>query len=185
MKCQKCGKNEVSFHYSSNINGSVAETYLCSECAAESGYDIANMLDLSSLFGSSQLVDFMLPMHRGSGGFMQLTIPMMQKSAMFPFTLRPGVGMIGQKSACSCCSENGAVSKSNTEIDKEMSKRRELNALMRIAVENEEFEKAAILRDQIKELESKTAPEPTNGPEVGRKLKCDSERTSQDSPPVQ
>ena len=38
MKCENCGKNEVTFVYQSNINGKVSEKHLCSECAEKLGY---------------------------------------------------------------------------------------------------------------------------------------------------
>ena len=38
MKCENCGKNEVTFIYQSNINGKVTEKHLCSECAEKLGY---------------------------------------------------------------------------------------------------------------------------------------------------
>ena len=38
MKCENCGKNEVSFVYRSNINGKVEEKHLCQECAQKLGY---------------------------------------------------------------------------------------------------------------------------------------------------
>ena len=57
MKCQKCGKNEVNFHYTSNVNGAVTEAHLCADCARESGYMQNSMfgarplMDAGSLFG--------------------------------------------------------------------------------------------------------------------------------------
>ena len=33
MKCDRCGKNEATFYYKSNINGRVTETHLCPDCA--------------------------------------------------------------------------------------------------------------------------------------------------------
>jgi protein-arginine kinase activator protein McsA len=65
------------------------------------------------------------------------------------------MGAHGQENTCSCGIEEKAKTLLNVEIDEDMSKRRELNAQMRIAVENEEFEKAAELRDKIKELEAR------------------------------
>ena len=38
MKCENCGKNEVTFVYQSNINGKITEKHLCSECAEKLGY---------------------------------------------------------------------------------------------------------------------------------------------------
>jgi len=148
MKCQKCGKNEVNFHYSSNVNGCVTEMHLCSKCAIESGYDIGQMLDLGNIF------DGMLPLRGGIGGFMPLAIPVMQNNAIVPVAIHPRIGMIEQGNPCDCGCGKNTAQVTNTEIDEEMSKRRELNMQMRAAIESEEFEKAALLRDKIKELEA-------------------------------
>jgi len=167
MKCQKCGINEVSFHHSTNVNGCVTETHLCSKCAAESGYDIEKLFELGNIF------DGMLLMQGGINGFLPVAISNSQANTMFPFTMRPLTGMIEQGAACDCgCGSTAKAS--NIEVDEEMKKRRELNALMRAAVAAEEFEKAAELRDQIRAIEA------------GGLQKCDSETTTtQDSPTAQ
>jgi len=168
MKCQKCEKNEVNFHYSSNVNGYVTETHLCSGCATESGYDIDKMFDFENIFGG------MLPMRRRVGGFLPVAIPVIEAGAMFPFTFRPRAGMIEKQSTCGCgCSETAqgkipqeetaqgetaqdvtAKKEAKVEVDEKMSKLRELNMQMRTAVEKEEFERAAELRDEIKALKA-------------------------------
>jgi len=125
------------------------------------------MLELGNIF------DGMIPARNGISGFMPLAIPVMQNNTFFPFTMQPLIGMMEQGSPCDCGCGKGLTRETNAEVDEEMSKRRELNMQMRIAVENEEFEKAAELRDKIKELEA------------GRRTKCNSETTSQDSPTAQ
>ena len=71
MKCEHCGKNEVSFVYRSNINGKVEEKHLCSECAEKLGYtqkvaaqSRSMMQDFfgNSFFGGGLLNDFFSPM---------------------------------------------------------------------------------------------------------------------------
>ena len=173
MKCQKCGKNEVNFQYTSNVNGCVTETNLCALCAAESGFDIGQMLDLGHQSELRNIFDGMFPTRNGISGFMPMAIPVIQSNTIFPFTTQSHRGMIVNSDPCGCGCGNNPTKVSNVEVDEEMSKRRELNAMMRAAVEKEDFEKAAELRDQIKDLEAR------------RDLKCDSETTSQDSPPVQ
>ena len=70
MKCENCGKNEVTFVYQSNINGKVTEKHLCSECAEKLGYtqEIAahsqRMMQNffgNSIFGNSFFDDFFSP----------------------------------------------------------------------------------------------------------------------------
>jgi len=165
MKCQKCGKNEVCFHYTSSVNGCVTEKHLCSQCAAELGYDVEQMFDIGDIFGA------MLPMRGHRGAFMPIAIP---ASAVLPFIARPHPDSVGRGDAQMCSCGQGLAEDANNGIDEEMSKRRELNAQMRIAIDNEEFEKAAELRDQIRVLEA------------GRISKCDTATTnSQDSQTAQ
>ena len=38
MRCDRCGKNEATFYYKSNINGKVTQVHLCPQCAEELGY---------------------------------------------------------------------------------------------------------------------------------------------------
>jgi len=148
MKCQNCGKNEVNFHYSSNINGNVTETYLCSECAAKSGYDIGRLFETGGAF------DEFFPMPGWSGGFLPIAIPVMDVSPGLSFMARPGIRRLAQQAGLSDCGCGaGADGCQSPQVDDEMKKRRELYMQMRTAAENEEFEKAAELRDKIKELE--------------------------------
>jgi len=125
MRCNNCGRNEVNFHYSSSINGCVTETNLCSECAQQAGYDLASMFDYTFL--------------------------------MLPFTMRPVRGMIADRAVsapniCGCGCKNSTVEETKVEVDEVMKQRRELNIQMKAAVDTEDFETAAKLRDRIKEL---------------------------------
>ena len=70
MKCENCGKNEVTFVYQSNVNGKVTEKHLCSECAEKLGYTqkiaahsqrmMQNFFG-NSIFGNSFFDDFFSP----------------------------------------------------------------------------------------------------------------------------
>ena len=54
MLCQNCGKNEATTHIKQFINGDMAESHLCSDCASHLGYsDMFSGfgLNLSELFG--------------------------------------------------------------------------------------------------------------------------------------
>lgn len=55
MICQVCNKNTATIHYKSSINGSVNEKYLCSECAAKSGIGEKNKT--SGMFHTIDIVD--------------------------------------------------------------------------------------------------------------------------------
>ena len=158
MKCQNCGKNEVNFHYSSNVNGCVTETNLCSECAEGAGYDMNALLNKGGMF--SELFSVF-----GGGGLLPAAMPglaMISPSTAFPRIMRirmgpaemyaPQMFSTAQIPACGCGCQSPPASTGDVKTDEAMTKRRELNMQMRKAVENEDFEKAAELRDKIKEL---------------------------------
>ena len=146
MKCQNCGKNEVNFHYSSNVNGCVTEEHLCSECAASSGYDMEQMFSFGNVFNG------FFPVFGGRNDY----FPMMLSSG-FGIPVRFAIPLI-EANPCAAdnrrtCSERAAVDQ-DVKVDDEMKARRELTMQMRKAAENENFEKAAELRDKLKEMES-------------------------------
>lgn len=163
MKCQHCGKNEVSFVYRSNINGVTEEHCLCGECAEKLGYTqrlaargqqmMENFFDsdpFSGFFGGS----FLSPMPSLLGRMNHLLAenPFDDFFADMPaLTASP----VQEKSA-----EETAPQKSDLVTPEEQGRfahLRQLNALrqeMKRAVRQENFERAAELRDQIRDLES-------------------------------
>ena len=148
MKCQNCGNSKTNFHYSSNVNGCVTETHLCSECAAKSGYDFERVFNMESVF------DDFFPFSTRSAF---LPIPFFGFGLESPFGLLPEFGLQTTECKCDGSCEASDQEKPTVEADAEMQKRREINALreqMRLAADNEEFEKAAELRDQIRLMEN-------------------------------
>ena len=146
MKCQNCGKNEVNFHYSSNVNGCVTETHLCSECAAKTGYGLESMFDTKSILNGL----FAFSMNH-------TLRPMLGFSIAPEYIAWPQMGLTEKECACGGACGVPVQENPNAEIDGEMQKRREVNVIreqMRLAAEREDFEKAAQLRDQIRQLEA-------------------------------
>ena len=155
MKCENCGKNEVTFVYQSNINGKVTEKHLCSECAEKLGYTqkiaahsqqmMQNFFG-NSLFGSSFFDDFFSPMPSLMGR-------MLEDPFDDFFTDMPAL--------CAAPVQQEAQKKTDDLVGKEEQSRfaymRKLNALkmeMKKAVHQENFERAAELRDEIHALEA-------------------------------
>ena len=150
MKCQKCEK-EANFHYQSNINGEISEYHLCEGCAHEqelaTAFSYESRPAFGGFFGGAELLDSFftgnLTPFSGRSLFSPATIPI--RLAFFPTA--PEI------------STNSA--KKNTDnipntADAELSAKREISALrgqLRSAVEAEQFEKAAELRDKIRGLE--------------------------------
>ena len=143
MKCERCGKNEVSVYLTSNINGNVTEKNLCADCAhvlgvrtgaGSFGPDLFN-----SFFGGS-----LLPQRQRSYGMSP------GFGILFPAVLMPtqGIETSAEPKAAPCHTD--------IKVDAEVQKRREINMLreqMRQAAEAEDFEKAAQIRDSLKKLE--------------------------------
>ena len=158
MKCEHCGKNEVTFVYRSNINGNVEEKHLCSECAEQLGYTqrvnahsqrmMQNFFGGGSLFGSSFFDDFFSPMPSLMGR-------MLEDPFDDFFADMPAL------SAAPARQQPQTETKKDDLVDKEEQSRfsylRQLNALkmeMKKAVHQENFERAAELRDEIHKLEA-------------------------------
>ena len=162
MKCQHCGKNEATFYYKSNINGTVTEQHLCADCARELGYadGMANAFSgfgsfNRSLFGGFD--DLFAPMPALAGNFFEPFEAMDRQFArMFPQlgqrqrgSVPAGPGRTGAERV----RQRSGVRRGAPEADRE----RRMNALrteLNQAIQTENFERAAQLRDQIHGLES-------------------------------
>ena len=149
MKCQKCGKEEVNFHYSSNINGEIREIRLCSGCAAEAGYTEA-FTGPDEMF--SEVFNGFI--RQGSAFFplFGMDMPMHSMFGVRPSSIvrAPVAGAMHESTAAPPRSEI------KVEIDEKMQKRREINMLreqMRQAADTDDFEKATELRDKIRSME--------------------------------
>ena len=157
MKCENCGKNEVTFVYQSNINGQVTEKHLCSECAEKLGYTqkiaahsqrmMQNFFG-NSLFGNSFFDNFFSPVPTlmGRRNWM-LEDPFDDFFSEMPALCASPVEQEQQK----------ADDLVNREEQSRFAYMRQMNALkmeMKKAVHQENFERAAELRDQIHQLEA-------------------------------
>ena len=159
MKCENCGKNEVTFVYQSNINGKITEKHLCSECAEKLGYSqkiashsqrmMQNFFG-NSLFGDGFPDDFFAPMPSLLGRMNR----MLENPFDDFFSDMPAL------SAAPAQREEAKEEKKDDLVGREEQSRfaymRQLNALkmeMKKAVHQENFERAAELRDQIHSLE--------------------------------
>lgn len=140
MKCTNCGKNIASYHYKYNINGKVTEAHLCTECAAELGED-------QSFFGLGRFFSASFdPLDRLFDSFFR------------PFTFAPAyaAGIAADEEEEIRQTEPAPQTPSGSAVDPELNRRREINALkieMLTAAQNEEYERAAELRDRLRELE--------------------------------
>ena len=146
MRCDRCGKNEATFYYKSNINGKVTQVHLCPQCAEELGYtDSFRSAGMTGgLFGVffSRLFGMLEPFFNGFGSRMLTEFP-------------EPVDVLGQARESTPAAEEQGDLLPRDEQDA-LTKQRKRNALqtqLNLAVEEERFEEAAKLRDELKALE--------------------------------
>lgn len=159
MKCEHCGKNEVSFVYQSNVNGKVTEKHLCGQCAEQLGYlkqiraqsrSMQSFMN-EGLWGRSLLDDFFAPMPE----WMNRMNRMLESPFEDFFAEMPALNFHGDAKAEPLQPKQEELV--SPEEQAGFSNERKLNALrveMRQAVEQEKFERAAELRDQIRAMEA-------------------------------
>lgn len=154
MKCENCGKNEVTFVYQSNINGHVEEKHLCAGCAEKLGYtrQVAahSQRMMQSLFGGGFLEDFFSPRPLLLGGRNWMDDPFDDF-----FADMPALGAARAKQEAPAAEETGGLV--SREEQGRFAKMRQANALrmeMKKAARHEDFERAAQLRDQLRALEA-------------------------------
>ena len=170
MLCEKCGKNEATIHYSEIINGKKKSYTLCSECADKLGIsDISAPFDG---FGATSLLSGIFGEAFPTAGIAKRTPTSEKQCPTCGSTLREiaDAGKVG----CAECyrtfrSElaptirriHGRVSYKGTSPEASAETKAEtvseadaLRAELYEAIKNEEFERAALLRDKIKSLES-------------------------------
>ncbi len=165
MICQNCGKREANTHIKQIINGDMAESHLCSDCARHLGYsDMFSGfdLDLADFFGGL-LGDMMSPARLSSGkrcpkcgaSFDDIVregkVGCSQCYEEFYEKLRPSIQRIHGKIKHSGKTARAASYRERLESKEE--KIETLTRLMEEAAAARNFEEAARLRDEIKEME--------------------------------
>ena len=146
MRCDRCGKNEATFYYTSNINGKVTQVHLCHQCAEELGYtDSFRSAGMTGgLFGDffSRPFGMLEPFFSGLGSRMLTEFP-------------EPVDVLGQARESTPAQEDTGDLLPRDEQDA-LTRQRKRNALqtqLNLAVKEERFEEAAKLRDELKALE--------------------------------
>ena len=170
MKCQKCGKKQADTHIKRVINGAFEEYDLCSECAKDLGYtnmfnDFAGELSggFNSLLGS--FFSNALPARSQATrcevcgtGYSDIAQTGMMGCAncytIFADQLMPTIKRVHGNTIH--CGKHSVFAEKEEKITGDEPKENPVEALkaqLKVAIENQEFEKAAELRDKIKEME--------------------------------
>jgi len=162
MVCQRCKKRQATVHLTEIVKSEKREKHLCEKCAADEGVTVKQHVPLNELLsnflvaqaGAQQMADISCPEcgmtfieYRNHG---LLGCPRdydVFEKALAPMIERAHEG--GTNHVGKTPKQHGSDG-ANQERDLQRL-RKELNA----AVQREDYEKAAKLRDQLQELESK------------------------------
>lgn len=174
MICEKCKKNQATFHYKSNHNGKVTEKHLCASCAKDDelfekqkiatfepfslfenspdgllGGFFKNMMDLPD--AKPRINDSVCKKcgYRFSDFLNEGKLGCSECYTTFAHLLEPTISKIhGNTKHC------GNIPESNVS-DETLKKRKiqDLKQKLSDAIEKQEYEMAAKYRDEIKELE--------------------------------
>lgn len=140
MKCEHCGRNEATFFYKSSVNGHVSQVHLCADCAQRMGYtdSLRRSMRPMSLFGDdffSRPFSLLEPFMGGFGSRMLTEFP------------EPGEPREAAQEEPA-----GLVDKKQQEELRSQRKRNALQEQLKAAVESENYEEAARLRDELRAL---------------------------------
>lgn len=164
MLCEKCKKNPATTHIRKSINGVQEEWILCSKCAKEMGYNQLSFFKgglLGSLF-SGELSD------KTAANAVRcpccgISFEEIAKNGevgcsdcyqFFRARLTPTIEKLHGKAG-----HLGKIPRRKQEENKPVEKKEKTDSLTQLkeqlarAIETQEFEQAAVLRDQIKEME--------------------------------
>ena len=157
MRCQNCGENNANVSYTRIINGNKTELHLCSECAQKMNIGINinfGFDDIFSRVGSLAIPEFT--------GFRSLED---EFENIFEDSFFPRMDFIPRINALepSRDSVDEALDniqkkykkeeKKEVKKDKKLSEIDQLKEKLQEYIKKEEYEKAAVIRDKIKELE--------------------------------
>lgn len=168
MLCQSCGKNHANTHIKRIVNGELTEYMLCEKCAAKLGY--SNIFDsfgfdfnnlLGSFFAASE--PKFLPFNNKRCDFCGSSFEDISSTgkigcakcySVFFEQLIPSVKRIhgNIKHAGKFASAAGEENIIKNQIQN-------LNERMKIAIDEQNFEEAAKIRDELKNLKEKEASE--------------------------
>lgn len=181
MTCENCGEREAEIHLTQIVDDEMTTVHLCSRCAEEQGY--AESSEPAAEGGASvqgenvPLTDFLAQM--GKGGGEESMLPAPSEPCPYCGTTIEDFRKTGRLGCPQCYPHYEAqlrpllrrlhgstqhVGKLYVGSDSEEEDRHtRLSALRRKldrAVETEDFEKAAELRDRIEEMEGEPETEP-------------------------
>ena len=168
MYCEECKQKPAAVHMTQVYNGNIIQSHLCEECAAKKGgfiFDPGNKFSipnlLSSIFGTGCSIDPTPPAETKTCPGCGMTFNDIRQTGklgcnecyqVFEQELEPTLRRIHGNSQ--------HIGKIPSRSGEKVLLRRQLDSMktqMQEAVNREEYERAAEIRDSIKDMESKLA----------------------------
>ncbi len=161
MLCQDCSKNEASRHFTQIINNESVELHLCKSCAEKRGFHNPFKIPFP-------LAEFLTGMIKEKGGHTDKALESLKcPNCGLTFTQFSKIGRLG----CGSCytafrtqmkdllrkihgsyEHHGKTPSTTLKDLKPLREERKLREELRQAIEREDFEAAAKIRDKLKEL---------------------------------
>ena len=167
MLCERCGRNQANTYLKQIINGSVKEIHLCEECAEQLGYNMLSNLN--------PFEDMGINVGNLLGGFFSQSLPKQALSQPHACSFCGSTFedfVHSARAGCANCyhefysqllpsiqrihGKTKHVGKIPASASKSLRLNRELENLkqqLKAAVDAQEYEKAATLRDKIRDIE--------------------------------
>jgi protein arginine kinase activator len=159
MLCDKCKQNEATSHFHSVVNGVVHDSYFCSECAAKvknkTSFDGDIFKLLSSMLGNSVTPTLVNKRCDGCGiSFEEISrtgrVGCGKCYETFKTELEPTLVKIHGRTTHVGKRPLGEPTEEIKDKNEDLIET--LGNQLKAAIENEEYEKAAVIRDQIKRI---------------------------------
>jgi protein arginine kinase activator len=168
MMCQVCGKKTATTHIKTIVNGKLTQYHLCSDCAKEKGYsslfspwdlDFGNML--GGLIGSGRQGEEVQRCKKCGASFAEISKTGKLGCAECYKTFRRQLIPVIQR-IHGTTKHKGKTPTSSALVITDTNKQimpvkespiDEKKRLLQKAIEEQNFEQAAVLRDEIKEME--------------------------------
>lgn len=160
MLCSKCKLREATSHIHSVVNGVVSDTYLCSECAAKVKTPSFTDDNIFKMLSSMLYNDTASSVKKVSCDGCGVTLDEISRTGRvgcgkcyetFKKEIEPALIKIHGRTAHIGKRPYEEVT-AETKPQGEISVKEQLKIKLAEAVKNEEYEKAAVLRDELKRL---------------------------------
>ncbi len=157
MLCENCKVNNATTHIKKTVNGVTNEYFLCPECAAKLGFNNFNFFKLDNFwndFLGEPVIKSLKRCETCNSSFEDIVnngkMGCADCYSIFKDEILPTIKKIHGKTI-----HTGATPSYTIEEEKEDNKIEALENKLQEAIKNEEFEKAAEIRDELKELRKK------------------------------